>query len=134
MKRFLIGILLLTLSAFASAATITAVVTITPEANGITVVFLWETMGDADTGTSVTFNQFGDRSVQVIGTFGSATVTIQGSNDGATWETLTDYQGNAVTFTAAGLTPIAEVTRYIRAITSGGTGTDVDVYVFARRN
>lgn len=121
------------LSAIASAAVITGSVAINSESNGNTITALWETMGDADTGTVIAFNEFLDRSVQVTGTFNGVTVTIQGSNDGVNFATLKDYEGNGLTFTAAGLRPIAEGVRYLRPITSGGSSTDVDVTLFAKK-
>lgn len=87
----------------------------------------WPAMGNADTGTSVRMGGASDRSVQIEGTFGGATVVIQGSNDGTNWQTLTDPQGNALSKTAAALEQIEELTQYIRASTSGGTGTNLNV-------
>jgi len=95
--------------------------------------YKWETMGNADTGTSIETNNLVDMTVTIDGTFGSATVTIQGSNDGTNWHSMTDPQGNAVAKTAAAMEVLSEAPRYIRAITSGGTGTDVDVILLARR-
>jgi hypothetical protein len=56
-------------------------------------------LGNADTGIAIDMTDYADRSVQVEGTFGSATITIEGSNDGTNWETLRDPQGVALTFT-----------------------------------
>lgn len=64
-----------------------------------------------------------DRSIQVAGTWGSATLVVQGSNDGTNWATLTDPQGNALSKTADFIEMISELTRYIRVSTSGGNGT-----------
>ena len=75
---------------------------------------------------------FSDKTVQLIGTFGSATVVIQGSLDGTTWATLTDPQGDALSFTAAGLNLVAENVRYIRPSASGGSSQDIDVYLLVR--
>ena len=44
-----------------------------------------------------------DRSAQIVGTFDSATITIEGSNDGTNYTTLTDPQGNALSFTTAAI-------------------------------
>lgn len=102
---------------------------------GVYDVYLatWSAMGNADTGTAVAMTSAADRSVQVEGTFGSATVTVQGSNDGTNWQTLTDPQGNALTWTSANrLEQIEELTRYIRPITAGGTGTSVTVTMLFR--
>ena len=112
-------------------ATITATVTRAKSWADAWVV-KWETMGDADTGSTVEMVEANDKSVQIAGTFGSATVVLQGSNDGTNWATLADPQGTAISKTAAAIEQVLEHTRYIRAVTSGGTGTDIDVTVFMR--
>jgi hypothetical protein len=77
--------------------------------------------------------QHSDKSVQIGGTFGGATVTLKGSNDGAAWHTLTDPLGNALSFTAAGLKMVVEATRYIKPVVTGGDGTTaVDVHLFMK--
>lgn len=73
---------------------------------------------------------FADRSVQVSGTFGGETITIEGSNDGTTYFTLTDHLGVDLSFTVAGFALIAEAPRYVRAAPAGnGTSTSVDVII-----
>lgn len=109
--------------------------TITPtraEHPGPSYLLTWETMGNDDTGTAVKIPGAADKTVTVTGTFGGATVTLQGSNDNTNWFTLTDPQGNDIAFTAAGMEIIMENPLWIRAITVGGSGTDVDVLVLAR--
>lgn len=76
-----------------------------------------------EVGNAVEMTGSADRSVQIIGTFDSATVVIQGSNDGTNWASLTDPQGNAISKTAAALEAISELTRYVRPLTSGGGGS-----------
>lgn len=110
-------------------ATITPVATVK---DGRTHNLLWETMGIADTGASFEIPGAADKTVTVTGTFGSATVTLEGSNDDAIWFPLTDLQGADIALTVAGMKLIVENPRFIRPITSGGTGTDVDVIVLAR--
>lgn len=95
-------------------------------------VYTWETMGNADTGTPLQTVGAADKTVTVTGTFGSATVTIQGSNDGTNYLTLNDQSDNALALTAAGIALIAENPLYIRPVTSGGTGTDIDVIIVAK--
>lgn len=87
----------------------------------------WTSMGDADTGLPVAMAGGSDRSVQFTGTFASATVVLQGSNDGSNYVTLTDPQGNTISKTAAGIEQISELTRYVRPVTSGGSGAAVTV-------
>ena len=88
---------------------------------------IFETMGDDDVGRGLSAPNLPDKTVQVTGTFGSAVVTIQGSNDNAIWKTLADPNGNAITFAAAGIETLLENPQYIRPTTSGGTNTDLDV-------
>ena len=81
------------------------------------------------------WSDFSDRSVQVIGTFGGATVTMQGSNDGGTtWNTLNDAFGTALTFTAGGIKQVTEVCGHMRPLVSSASGTtDLTVLCIARR-
>lgn len=97
-------------------------------------LFTWAAMGGSDVGDAVGFPQNADKCVQIDGTFGSATVVIQGSNDGSKWFTLTDPQGNAISKTSAALEQIEEVPLYIRPSISGGTGSSINVRLLARRS
>ncbi len=75
-----------------------------------------------------------DKCVQLTGTFTATTMLIEGSNDGTNYATLTDPQGNPLSFTAAGIEQILENPRYVRprASASGGS-TDVTVTIVARK-
>lgn len=80
------------------------------------------------------FAPWGDVCVQALGTFGGATVTIQGSNDGGTtWATLNNAQGTVATFTAAGIKQIVERPLHMRAAITGGAGVSVSVIFVLRR-
>lgn len=68
-------------------------------------------------------------SVQVSGTFGGATVVLQGSNDGTTYATLNDLQGNALSFTSAGYAEFSSGAAFIKPSISGGTGDSLNVVV-----
>ena len=82
------------------------------------------TLGNADSGSVHDAANLPDKTFQVVGTWGSATLVIQGSNDGTNWTTLNDPQGGALSFTTGSPTDvIAENPRYVRPTTSGGTGT-----------
>jgi hypothetical protein len=78
--------------------------------------------------------EFADRCVQVTGTFGGATITIQGSNDGTNWDTLNNAQGTAATFTAQGTKQLVEVPQFVRPLLSGGSGSSLTVTMIARRS
>lgn len=101
-------------------------------ANGVLISWV---VGAADVGIAFEGADFADRTVQFDGDFDSATVVLQGSNDGVTWFSLTDPQGNAISATSDKLEVIAEGPRFIRPSSSGGGGsTVVNVRVWARRN
>ncbi|MBX9697861.1 MAG: hypothetical protein K2X74_00435 [Acetobacteraceae bacterium] len=93
------------------------------------VVVNWTPLANGDDGEPYSRDIGGaDRSVQVAGTFGAGgTLVIEGSNDpdplAATWFTLTDPQGNALSFPAARLEQVAEYTRWLRPRVTGGDGT-----------
>ena len=77
-----------------------------------------------------------DRTIQVTGTLGvGGTLVWEGSNDGGvTYATLTDPQGNALSFTAAGLEQVTELSEYARPrLTVGDVDTDLNVYCLLRR-
>lgn len=83
----------------------------------------WTSVATGDTGAPIQAPAFSDRSVQVSGTFGGATCTIEGSNDGVTYFTLTDPAGAPATFAVAGLKQLLQITRYIRPSVAAGAGT-----------
>jgi len=94
----------------------------------------WETLADADLdGEAALLLGSGDRTVQVLGTFGGGTVAIQGSLNGTDWVTLQDLEGAALTFTTAGLKGILEAPPYVRPLLSGSTGADIDVLISVGR-
>lgn len=94
------------------------------------VLYKWEALGNADDGAPVSIGYAADITAQAIGTFGGATVRLQGSNDGTNWHNMTQKGGTtALGFTAAGVHSVNEMPAYIRPLTAGGTGTDVDVIV-----
>jgi len=97
--------------------------------NGSDNVYIatWASIGDSDTCTAIQMCGAADRSVQITGTFNSATVVIQGSNDGTNYVTLTDPQGNAISKTSAGIEQVEELTRYIKPSSSGGSSSSTTV-------
>jgi hypothetical protein len=95
----------------------------------------WETLTstNVDGVAAVVANAEVSITITVNGTFGSATVIIQGSNDGTNWHTVKDVLGVAVSLTAAGMVSLSDLPLYIRPSTSGGGGTqDIDVTAIVR--
>jgi hypothetical protein len=124
-------------------ANIVPVVNRTTQGANSIVTASWINMGNADTGLPVALTDFADRSIQVSGTMGAATVTIQGSNDivnfnagnfGAMpWNTMRDPQGVALTFTTADIKQMLEMSMFVRVITTGGTGSAITVTMAGRQ-
>lgn len=65
-----------------------------------------------------------ERSIQVHGTFDTGVLTMQGSNDGSNWFTLTDTEGAPLIFSEAGLRQTRQAPLYTRPLMTGASGTD----------
>jgi len=87
------------------------------------LVATWANLAQGDTGDAMPFSQYSDKSVQVAGTFGGATVRVEGSNNGTDWAVLTDPQGNDLLITTAKIEMVTEATMLVRPNISGGDGT-----------
>lgn len=94
-------------------------------ATGSSVAFVatWPSMAQGDSGDPLPFSQYADKSVQVAGTFGGATLRVEGSNDGTNWATLTDPQGNDLLITSAKIEMVTEATLWVRPVVVSGDGT-----------
>lgn len=111
-----------------------AVITPTVEERESRTYLVTWVLGPDDTGAPVKFVGAVERTVQIIGTFGGATVAMQGTVEDtpANWMPLTDVQGEAISVTAAALETITEVVRHTRPAVTGGTGTSVTVLLLLR--
>lgn len=108
-------------------ATITAVLV---EQGAGYQVWKWVGLSATDTaGSAVPVAKFRDKSVQLRGTFGG-NCAIEGSIDnGTTWATLNDPQGNALSaISAAKIEVVLEHCTHIRP-TAGAGVTSVDVWM-----
>jgi len=107
--------------------------TLTGKYSDKTAEVKWETVSGSDTGDWFPLEDFNDNTVHVTGTFDSNTLTVQGSNDKTNAFTLTDNNGLAVAFTAAGGKFIAEAPKFIRLSSSSGASADLDVIIKLRK-
>lgn len=101
---------------------------------GATYLHTWQlTTADA-TGDSISNPGASDRSVQfVANTAGAATAILEGSNDDVIFFTLTDGQGNAISFTASGGEMVAENVLFYRVrLSTGGSGADWTITLLSR--
>ena len=94
---------------------------------------VWAAIGDADTCTPVRLPDFTDQTVQFGGTFGGATLTLQGSNDGTTYSILTDPQGNNISVTVAAIKSVLQAPLWIKPVTASGVSSSTTVTLISRR-
>ena len=98
---------------------------------------LWEGLsgGSSATGKKVSL-EGGGSSLTFHGTgtnWSSLSLSLQGSNDGTNFITLSTPTGGAATLTANGLMEIAQQPLYVKiATTTGDTAADVDVILVQR--
>ena len=101
--------------------------TITPTMNmlerGTLIAWTWSGLHQDDTGGEVEWSRLADRSVHVYGTWGGASVVMEGSNDGSNFVTLDDLTGTAISKSANALFGILQIAAYIRPRVVGGDGT-----------
>ena len=100
------------------------------EQDGSVKIISWAQAAVGDlVSDSVELPQWGDRSVQFTATtWGTGSVSLEGSNDGVVFLPLYDPNGIVITATANKLEQVLEITRYVRvqwtiAPTSVGTIT-----------
>ena len=95
---------------------------------------IWAELATGDTINALKLMGTGARraSVQISGTFGSATVKMQTSNDGTNFVDIKDIHNTAVSATAAAIFEITSSAIYIRPAITGGTADSVDVTLFMR--
>lgn len=107
------------------------------ERDGNSVLVTWSMVTANVEGLPIECVQMTDLCWQSFATNqGGAVVTIQGSNDGTNYFTMTNASGGAaVTFSADGGKQTIERPRYIRPyLTTAGTAAVVAVTLLARKN
>lgn len=116
-------------------ATVLPVTTFPFESSQDVAVTTWGAMLAGDDGGPVRLAVYSDRAIQIAGTFGGASVTIGGSNDGETFHALTDTQGEPLTLTAGALKQIVELPVFLKPRVFGGDGTtNLKVVLSGRRS
>ncbi len=100
------------------------------------VIIQWTGLLNGDTGLPVELYEYGDRSIQLNGTFGAGgSQSFEGSNDSAIFVVLTDQANAALTSTAAMLKQVLQAARLVRPnITAGDGTTNLTVTLYARKS
>src|SRR3990167_7554691 len=118
--------------------------------NKETIKCTWSGLDGDDSGQAMDLSGYPDKTVQVFGTFGSATVTLYGSNDPAVltdraagtlfgaktaeWVVAQDSLGNNIAKTVAGGDVILEDYQYWSPVVTGGTDSVLTVIIKATRS
>jgi hypothetical protein len=94
----------------------------------------WSGLLNGDDGAPVNLSDFPDRTIQILGTFGTGgSVSFEGSNNGIDYLVLTDPQGNAITKTATAMEFVTETPLWVRPrVTAGDGSTSLTVIMIAR--
>lgn len=103
-------------------AAIAATIRIVGAGNNACKVAVWTGVTEADTCVAVSFPDLTDRSVHVSGTFGGASVAIQGSNNnGASFVAMNDPGGTVIAITSEKIKAILENSEQIKPAITGGS-------------
>lgn len=117
--------------------------TVTPVVNndigsgdGSAKTFSWALTTANFDGAPIEWVEWADRCFTATGTWGGATLAIEGSGDGTNWLPLNNAAGGtAATATANKAMQIIEVPRYVRPnLTTVGAGAVLTVMLTARRS
>lgn len=107
--------------------------TISTTTNG-DMLATWTAVAETDTFASYDIRRsFKSLTALIGGTFGSATVVVQGSLDDTTFAGLADGTGTAISVTAAAIKEVASNAIYIKPVASGGTAQSLTVQLLIRR-
>ena len=88
----------------------------------------------AESSDAIDLADYADRSIQLSGTFGAASIGVTGSNDGVTYSPLHDPAGDVIAITVAGISAILEYTPFVKIVATGGGGTtDLTAVISARK-
>ena len=96
--------------------------------NGSCVLAVWTPVTENDTCSPVSFPEFSDKSVHVSGTFGGASVAVNGSNNsGASYVALNDPSSTAIAITTEKIKAVLENTVRIQPAATGGSGQSLTI-------
>lgn len=92
-------------------------------------VWTWSSVTESDTFEALQLSNSQTASWIIGGTFGGATVVIQGSADDSTYVAIDDALGTAVSVTSAAAVETNSNLPYFKPVASGGTSQSLTVWV-----
>lgn len=100
-----------------------AIVDVSQKGAGYAYQVIWTPVTNADACLPVEYPEFADKSLQVSGTFDSASVALHGSNDRSNFAALNDASGTVIAITTAKIKAVLENTIQVKPVATGGAGT-----------
>ena len=97
------------------------------------IVTTWAAMAGTDDCAPFRLPSSADLTFQLAGTFGGATVTLQGSNNGTNWHALSQ-KGPAsanMSYAVSAVHAANETPLFVRPFITGGTGSSITVILAA---
>ena len=96
--------------------------------DGSTVLVVWTPVTENDTCRPVSYPEMSDKSVHVSGTFGGASVAVNGSNNsGASYAALNDPSSTAIAITSEKIKAVLENTALVQPSPTGGSGQSLTI-------
>lgn len=89
--------------------------------DGSAMKAVWATATESDTLAPISMPEYSARSISIQGTFGGATVVINGSIDGTNYSGLSNPAGSAISKTSAAVVGVFESTVFYQPVASGGS-------------
>lgn len=105
------------------------------ELEGHCYLYVWEDVTEADTCEPVYHPGAADKTIQVVGTFGGATVGVKGSvqpKPASAFFSLSGPDGDAIALTAAGGSAILEAVNGVQPVATEGSSQEITIYLFCR--
>lgn len=118
--------------------------------NKETMICTWSGLDSDDSGKAIDFSGYPDKTVHIIGTFSSDTITLYGSNDPAVitdrdagtlfdnatadWVISQDSLGNNIAKTSNGGDVILDDYQYYSPNANGGSGSGFKIIIKATRS
>lgn len=120
------------------AAIVPTVTDVSAKADGSALLYVWSpvTSAGSDTCVAAMLPDHVDKSIHVSGTFGGASVAVNGSNNGgASYAALNDPFGNVIAIAAEKIKAVRENTVYTQPAATGGSGQTLKIsMLFLLRN
>lgn len=100
------------------------------QSNNAGILVTWTNVTENDSCQAVSMPDLTDRSAHVYGTFGGASVAIQGSNNGgASFVALHDPTSTAIAITSEAIKAILENSQLIVPVATGGTSQSLSIAI-----